>query len=240
MSYNIDYVNNVKYGADDINKMRTYFLSDGVIKKGPTDLLVTLNGNTININPGEALFYDGCRIEITDSEELVYNVENCYVYLSRNYYSSPGIESGSALPNNAIPLAQIENGITTDIRKYASMKIPSMGKNKYSTKSIYPNFKVITGNILEYTIDFEDRAELTYILFRCNFGNKNVRIFVNLLERYAFGISENARIVGPIFDNVWVSELESYIKLTHIGNKLKVRIDCRNYSDLGECQITAL
>mgnify|MGYP002795992232 CR=1 FL=1 len=146
MSYEYDFMDNVTYGTDDINKIRGSLMSKGVIPETANSCKVVANGTgQIKILTGEAVFANGVRIEITADETLSYTSGSTnYVYLE---YSStlnkcePKV-STSAPASDRIKLATISStGAITDTREVSNLKVP-MGVNSFEEVTVsIENFK---------------------------------------------------------------------------------------------------
>lgn len=147
MGYQCDFLDNVAYGAEQINAIRSTFATKGVIPDGEDSLAVTLEGSSIRINKGQALFEDGTRICIGMDEEnpaedsvtlaAISGTVN-YIYLQRNKESNNPrpVVSDTPCGNEDILLAQIEtDGTVLDKRVFSTLKVP-MQSNHTQTITI--------------------------------------------------------------------------------------------------------
>ena len=82
MAYTYDFKDNVVYGADDINAIRASILTKGVVEEASDSLKAVKSENGITILKGQAIFDDGCRIEIdADGVELeIVSGQTNYIY----------------------------------------------------------------------------------------------------------------------------------------------------------------
>ena len=135
MSYTYDFMDNVTYGTDDVNKIRSTLMTKGVIPESANSCKVIANGSgSIKIQPGQAVFANGARIEITADETLSYTSGSTnYVYFE---YSStlnkcePKVSTTSPA-SDKIKLATISStGAITDTREMSNLKVP-MGVNSF-------------------------------------------------------------------------------------------------------------
>ena len=135
MSYTYDFMDNVTYGTDDINKLRRTIMTKGVINDGANSCKVIANGSgSIKIQPGEAVFANGVRIEITSDETLSYTSGSTnYVYFECNTTLNrcePKVSTSSPA-SDRIKLATISStGAITDTREMSNLKVP-MGVNSF-------------------------------------------------------------------------------------------------------------
>ena len=226
MSYSIDFANNIRYGADDINIVRSMIMTAGVLQKDDTRCKVSLAEGVITVAPGEALFYDGCRIEITEAETLSYDGEDCYIYLDRCYTSAPKVTTGKTLPSDAVPLAKISGGVVTDIREYSSLKIPSMADNTAISRDIDMDFSLPNDISKTVTIEFDDVTDIKYMLFKNKFDRFTTRVFFNFEKNYAFGLNHTTVVKGSAQEKLYLYETNGYIKATKNGNKITFDVGC--------------
>jgi len=239
LSYKIDFVNNEKYGADDLNAVRTAIMTEGVIKKGDADCLVTLLADGIHIDAGEALFNDGCRIELTESHTLSYDGSDCYVFLDRSYYDAPKAAAGASLPENCIPLAEISGDIVTDMRPFATLKLPAMAPNRYMTKELALDFSDNKPKQITSSITFEDRTDINYLTFILTFGKYQTKVFIDFVNGCAFGLCGDGRVHNH--DNILLLyDMGLYISYSKRGNTVTFDINADTIHNLGSATITAM
>lgn len=144
MVYTVDFVDNEQYGADDINGIRNLLATKGVIYEDEDSLEVSLNGSTVKIKEGQALFEDGCRLKISEEAtlNLIPSVKN-YVFLQRNLITNtPQPVVSSTAPTSAdIPLAEID-GTVENKREFSTLKLPLMQGNHTTETSVTVNKSV--------------------------------------------------------------------------------------------------
>lgn len=127
MAYSYDFKDNVVYGAEDINSIRASILTKGVIEDSARSLKVLPEGNGIKILEGQAIFGDGCKIEVDSDgvlKEISAGVKN-YVYLFNNTLAGvcEVIVSQSEPQGDYVLLAEIdEQGEISDKRQFAQLK----------------------------------------------------------------------------------------------------------------------
>ena len=164
MSYTYDFMDNVTYGTDDINKIRGSLMSKGVIPETVNSCKVVANGTgQIKILTGEAVFANGVRIEITSDETLSYTTGSTnYVYLE---YSStlnkcePKV-STSAPASDRIKLATISStGAITDTREVSNLKVP-MGVNSFEEVTVsVSNFRFASSSAMVWELAAEKEVQ---------------------------------------------------------------------------------
>lgn len=160
MAYTYDFMDNVTYGTDDVNKMRSTLMTKGVIPESATSCKVIANGSgRIKIQPGEAVFANGVRIEITSEETLSYTSGSTnYVYFE---YSStlnkcePKVSTSSPA-SDRIKLATISStGAITDTREVSNLKVP-MGVNSFEEVTVsISNFSFASSSAMVWELASE-------------------------------------------------------------------------------------
>ncbi|MFA7636783.1 MAG: hypothetical protein WCX81_03365 [Monoglobales bacterium] len=127
MAYSYDFKDNIVYGADDINAIRTSILTKGVIEEAADSLKVVSYNGGVKVLEGQAIFADGCRISVDGSgveREIASGVKS-NVYLNNNRLAGvcEVIASTQAPEGDYVLLAEVdEGGIITDKREYAQLK----------------------------------------------------------------------------------------------------------------------
>ncbi len=134
MGYKGYFLDNVLYGAEDINKIRKSIMSSGVILDASASCAVTKQGGKVVINAGAAVFPNGCMMEI-DTDGISFDVTDglkYYVYLE--YDDVSGRPFGRCTtddpPSGAVKLAEIETtGVVADVRQGCKLKTPWADQN---------------------------------------------------------------------------------------------------------------
>ena len=127
MAYSYDFKDDVVYGADDINAIRASILTKGVIEESQSSCKVTAEEGIFKISKGQAVFNDGCRIEVDDegvSVDVTAGIKN-YIYFYNNTLAGVcEVKSGTIFPSgDYVLLAEIdENGTVSDKREFAQLK----------------------------------------------------------------------------------------------------------------------
>ncbi len=127
MAYSYDFKDNVVYGADHINAIRTSILTKGVIEESDTSCKAVLTDVGVLIQQGQAVFDDGCRIEVDADgveREFVLGQIN-YVYFYNNTLAGVcEVIVSTVLPEgDCVILAEIDaEGVITDKREFAELK----------------------------------------------------------------------------------------------------------------------
>ncbi len=240
MSYSIDFVNNEKYGADDVNGIRALIMTEGIIKTGETDCLVTLAQSSIEIAPGQALFDDGCRIEVTEKETLSHNGSDCYVFFDRNYSGDPKPKAGDTLPDGCVPLARISGGELTDLRNFSCLRVPSMQKNRYDSKEFTLNFDLPNPEQAVISITFENRSEIKYMILENTYNQKTTKLFFNYEDKYVFGFDDKYQVYISTDQKINLYALSTSITVNNQGNTLTFNTSCPSRLNLGIFKVTIL
>lgn len=240
MSYNFDFVNNKKYGADDINAIRSLIMSAGVIKAGDNDCMVSVADGNIEISPGQAIFSDGCRIEVDEKEVIPYESDISCVYFDRNYAGEPCPGTGASFPDGCIPLAELNGTEVSDARSFSSLRVPSMQKNRYTTKEINLNFTYPNPMRITTTLDFADRSEINYILIENQYTRITTKLFYNFDENYVFGISYDYDIYTNADKTIHLYALSSELTVSRQGSTVNLDIYCPGRLNLGTLKVTVL
>lgn len=127
MAYSYDFKDNVVYGADDINAIRTSILTAGVIEETDTSCKVVAEGDGVKIAGGQAVFSDGCRIAV-DSEgvlkEITPGVVNYVYFLNNTLAGICEVVTETSYPEgDFVMLAEIDaEGNVSDRREFAQLK----------------------------------------------------------------------------------------------------------------------
>jgi len=127
MAYSYDFKDNVVYGADDINAIRASILTKGVVEESQSSCKVTATDTGVKINKGQAIFEDGCKIEVDDEGAYVgiTSGEKNYVYFYNNILAGLcEVKSDVTIPSgDYILLAEVdEDGNIWDKREFAQLK----------------------------------------------------------------------------------------------------------------------
>ncbi len=128
MAYSFDFKDNILYGAEDINAIRSSLMTKGVVGE-TNDSLKVLKGEegSIIISEGQAIFEEGCRLAV-DSDKVILEyptgVKN-YVYLYNNKLASVCeiVVSQTEPTGDYVMLAEISaEGEITDKREFTELK----------------------------------------------------------------------------------------------------------------------
>lgn len=127
MAYSYDFKDSKVYGADNINAIRASILTKGVVEETVTSCKVVAKNSGVTIMQGQAVFGDGCRIEV-DSEgvdlAITPSAEN-YIYFYNNTLAGVcEVKADTVAPHgDYVLLAKVdENGIISDEREFAQLK----------------------------------------------------------------------------------------------------------------------
>ena len=127
MAYSYDFKDNVIYGADDINAIRASILTKGVIEESSLSCKAEKVDGGVKINKGQAVFEDGCRIEVDDEGvflDITPGVKN-YIYFYNNTLAGVcEVKAGTDFPSgDFVIIAEAdESGNVSDKRAFAQLK----------------------------------------------------------------------------------------------------------------------
>lgn len=184
MAYSYDFKDNVVYGADDINAIRASILTKGVVEESQSSCKVTATDTGVKINKGQAIFEDGCKIEVDD--EGVYvgvtSGEKNYIYFYNNILAGfCEVKAEVTKPSgDYILLAEVdEEGNIWDKREFAQLKTADAERYAASfsgTFTMHDDMEIggVIGEIelpksncsyIELLYSFEYKASITIRIF---------------------------------------------------------------------------
>ena len=184
MAYTYDFKDNVVYGADDINAIRASILTKGVVEESQSSCKVTAADTGVKINKGQAIFKDGCKIEV-DDEGVHVGVtagEKNYVYFYNNILAGLcEVKADVAKPSgDYILLAEVdEEGNIWDKREFAQLKTADAERYAASfsgTLTMHDDME-IGGVIGEIELP---KSNCSYLEFEYRFATQsliNIRVF---------------------------------------------------------------
>ncbi len=128
MAYSFDFKDNILYGAEDINAVRSSLMTKGVVGETNDSLKVLKEQEgSIIISEGQAIFEEGCRLAV-DSDKVILEyltgVKN-YVYLYNDKLASvcETVVSQTEPTGDYVMLAEISaEGEITDKREFTELK----------------------------------------------------------------------------------------------------------------------
>lgn len=149
MSIIYSFFDNQTIGVDELNKITSRLITDGVartpssvsdlnsfvadiaqtgiIPESDESLKVTAENGILTVNKGTAIFQNGSIIELTEPETMPYLTDRKqYVYLVSDMASNRAyldVSNEEAEFENKVPLAIIQNGTVTDKRYYSRGKL---------------------------------------------------------------------------------------------------------------------
>ena len=135
MGYTYDFKNNEFYGAEDINSIRSAFITSGIISGTAPAMAVSVSEGKVFISEGLAVFADGSSLKIdADGVEMEFQagVKN-YVYLLNDTIINKNTVNVStqAPAGDYLMLAEIgDDGTVSDMRVFASAKYASLGAQR--------------------------------------------------------------------------------------------------------------
>lgn len=131
MGYKYSFVDNVSYGAEDINRIRRALATKGVIPETATSCQVVTGGTgKVIVMQGMAMFDDGSVIEVASGGvdlTIIPSVKN-YVWFERSVITNNAEAKITTTPpaGDFVKLAEIEaDGTIIDKREYGRMKMPT-------------------------------------------------------------------------------------------------------------------
>ena len=205
MSVNYSFFDDQLIGVEDLNKITSRLISDGIVREVSSvsdlngfmtdiatagivpescdSLKVSVKDGVITVNKGSAIFSNGTVIELTDVEIFPCLPEvKQYVYLISDSASNRAyvdVLNEKANYEVNILLATIKDGVVTDERKYARGKLAY-----YASADINNNVFVEEDNIeKKYVIDEEG-----YINYRVNV-NADMYKYIQILDKNSFNFT---------------------------------------------------
>lgn len=228
MAYSYDFKDDVVYGADDINAIRASILTKGVIEESQTSCIVTATDDGVIINKGQAIFEDGCRIEVDEEGakvQVTAGVRN-YVYFYNNILGGLcEVKSDVTVPSgDYILLAEVdEEGNIWDKREFAQLKTADAERYaaSFSGKVLVHNNMEVGEVIGEIELP---KSNCSYLEFEYKFSSDQpitIKFFPKeegyLICRYAYVFSSGKTLVTT------TSGVKREIKFELEGNKLILR-----------------
>jgi|GEM_PF-5278355 len=130
MALTYNFVDNVVYGANDINKVRSTLAYKGVIPETASSCQVVKNGSAYRVLAGQAMLTDG-SIAAVDQNGYDFSAASgskWYVWFERSEpLNNVSLKCTTSAPSGMfVRLAEISTGgVVTDVREYGRMKIPT-------------------------------------------------------------------------------------------------------------------
>lgn len=134
VGFTYNFIDNVSYGAHDINDIRADIATKGVVPEYDSSLEVIKSGNRYAVMMGVALFDDGSKLEVdVDGVDIApqTGVKN-YVWLERRDALNDAIVKCTTTEPAGmfVKLAEINiDGSVVDKREYGRMRVPAYGSN---------------------------------------------------------------------------------------------------------------
>ena len=249
MAYSYDFKDDVVYGADDINAIRASILTKGVIEESLTSCIVTATDDGVKINKGQAIFEDGCRIEVDEEGaevQVTAGVRN-YVYFYNNILAGLcEVKSDVTIPSgDYILLAEVdEEGTAWDKREFAQLK--TADAERYAA-SFSGNFTMhddleIGGVIGEIELP---KSNCSYLEFEYRFSNERYTMRVlpkedgYVIWRHANGIFYSGKtFVTTILGKTRGTKFEvngNKLILRHMSISPSAAADVHEVSIVGVC-----
>ncbi len=205
MSINYSFFDNQTIGVDDLNKITSRLITDGVarvpssvsdlnsfvadvaqtgiIPESDESLKVTLENGVLTVNKGSAIFQNGSVIELTEPETRPYLTDRKqYVYLISDMESNRAyldVFSEEANFENKIILATIENNIVTDQRYYSRGRLAY-----YASSDVNNNVYIEEDNIQTKCPKDEDG----YFVYSINI-NADMYKYLQILDKNSFNFT---------------------------------------------------
>lgn len=159
MSYKSKFKYNEAYDNSDIAEALSIITGEGVAVSTPSEILseyasggvtyaderlnVTLSNTTVTVGCGAAIWSDGSYIVVYEPEKFQVSLSGTYyVYLKYNNVGDISVKCATTLPStNYMLLAQIDNGVLSDKRTYATSKVGNYGQSSLNelTRTAHSN-----------------------------------------------------------------------------------------------------
>lgn len=204
MSIIYSFFDNQTIGVDELNKITSRLITDGVVREPSSvsdlnsfvadiaqagvvpesveSLKVTAENGILTVNKGTAIFQNGSIIELTEPETMSYLTDRKqYVYLVSDMISNRAyidVSDEEAEFENKVPLAIIQEGTVTDKRYY------SRGKLAYYASADVNNNVYVEADNLENLAKDEDG----YIVYSINI-NADMYKYLQILDKNSFNFT---------------------------------------------------
>ena len=204
MSIIYSFFDNQTIGVDELNKITSRLITDGVarepssvsdlnsfvadiaqagvVPESDESLKVTAENGILKVNKGTAIFQNGSTIELTEPETMSYLTDRKqYVYLVSDMISNRAyidVSDEEAEFENKVPLAIIQEGTVTDKRYY------SRGKLAYYASADVNNNVYVEADHLENLAKDEDG----YIVYSINI-NADMYKYLQILDKNSFNFT---------------------------------------------------
>ena len=204
MSIIYSFFDNQTIGVDELNKITSRLITDGVartpssvsdlnsfvadiaqtgiIPESDESLKVTAENGILTVNKGTAIFQNGSIIELTEPETMPYLTDRKqYVYLVSDMASNRAyldVSNEEAEFENKVPLAIIQNGTVTDKRYYSRGKLAY-----YASADVNNNVYMEVDNLQNLEKDEEG-----YINYRINI-NADMYKSLQILDKNSFNFT---------------------------------------------------
>lgn len=165
-----NFANSINYAVNKLNAIRSDILNPGII----SGMSCSCEKNIVSISAGIAVFKNGMRLEITETETFpVFEEKTTYVYLyaSESYNCAMPIITSSEKDSDAyLPVAEIDKyGNVTDARCFSTSKIPlSSGSAVQSVNLDYATVSnrgnMTSTNRKTHIVNLKDKY-FSYIIF---------------------------------------------------------------------------
>ena len=136
MGYTYDFKDNEYYSADDINSIRSAFITAGVLGSESPAMKVSPTDSGVSVSAGTAIFADGSRLTI-DSDGIFLvpeaGVKNYVYLLCDTVLNKNTVNISTDEPaGDFLMLAEIdEAGVVSDRRTFAVAKYASLASQRY-------------------------------------------------------------------------------------------------------------
>ncbi len=205
MSVNYSFFDDQLIGVDELNKITSRLISDGIVREVSSvadlngfvtdvatagvvpetceSLKVTVKDGVITVNKGSAIFSNGTVIELTEAENFPCLSESKqFIYLISDSVSNRAyidVLNEETTYEVNILLATIKDGVVTDERKYARGKLAY-----YASADVNKNVVVEEDRIdIKYPKDEEG-----YINYRINI-NSDMYKYIQIIDKNSFNFT---------------------------------------------------
>ncbi len=228
MAYSYDFKDNVVYGADDINAIRASILTKGVVEETGESCKVEISDGTVKISKGQAIFADGCKIEVDEDgveKEYVSGQVN-YVYFYNNILAGvcEVIVTTIFPEGDYVMLAEInENGEVVDRREFTQLKTADAERYTASFKAEFETKDSIAANevLAEIILPKNNCSLVEFCLSLSTNNNYNVKVFPKENNAVIWQHSNGAFFNGDVMEFTALGRIR-VIRFTVSGNKMTV------------------
>lgn len=237
-----NFSDNVSYAINKLNSIRSDILNPGII----SGMECSCADGVISISTGTAVFKNGMRIEITETETftaLSGGSTYVYLYASESFNCALPIITDSEKSSDAyIPVALVdEYGSVSDTRLFSTSKIPlSSGSAVQQADIVYDivsnGGSLISNNRKTHTINLKDKY-FSYVIFDVLINglkdsgsstSKKINGYFKRSDGLCYGIYDGNAYSGTEYIGIYNINAGTYVKPVFEDGVFKIYTDATN------------